>query len=391
MQWRAGTVVEEVRAAGRAPWSTSWRSTGAADAPVRALAYTAMVGEPRGRASGSSSTPRPCCRGLGTGGLAFVVARPDRLPADPPAAPGHIVKARYTPHAADAPGGGRAGQPAPRPCSRTPTTSGGCRWSSPTCTPRSRRWSPASGSSPRRPGRLRHDRRRGTARGLLPRRSPRSRTPDGWPATVTVGQAFGGRARGGDDRTPGCWPRGTSSAPTSPSSSRVRATSAPAPRGGTPEWPAPRRCTRPTCSVAARSRRCASRGPTVASGTVASATTAARPTAGHCLTPADVPVTALDRPGAGLLVRAQLAELVGTARAVLTVVEVPGTACSTSSADVAGGPRRWAGDWRRTPPRSLAAAPPVRHAAVAQRTSMRSTTKMSVSPGGIAPPAPRSP
>ena len=36
-------------------------------------------------------------RGLGTGGLAFVVARVDVLPADPPTGPGHIVKARYTP------------------------------------------------------------------------------------------------------------------------------------------------------------------------------------------------------------------------------------------------------------------------------------------------------
>ncbi|PIE26197.1 MAG: hypothetical protein CSA58_10750 [Micrococcales bacterium] len=36
-------------------------------------------------------------RGLGTGGYAFVVAIPHRLPPDPPPAPGHIVKARYTP------------------------------------------------------------------------------------------------------------------------------------------------------------------------------------------------------------------------------------------------------------------------------------------------------
>ncbi|MGL5927548.1 MAG: DUF3866 family protein, partial [Dermatophilaceae bacterium] len=36
-------------------------------------------------------------RGLGTGGLAFVVARVDVLPPDAPSEPGHIVKARYTP------------------------------------------------------------------------------------------------------------------------------------------------------------------------------------------------------------------------------------------------------------------------------------------------------
>ncbi|MBE3074194.1 MAG: DUF3866 family protein, partial [Actinobacteria bacterium] len=35
--------------------------------------------------------------GLGTGGMALIVAIPDRLPADLPPRPGHIVKARYTP------------------------------------------------------------------------------------------------------------------------------------------------------------------------------------------------------------------------------------------------------------------------------------------------------
>jgi hypothetical protein len=35
-------------------------------------------------------------RGLGTGGYAFVVALPDRLPPDPPPGPGPLVKARYT-------------------------------------------------------------------------------------------------------------------------------------------------------------------------------------------------------------------------------------------------------------------------------------------------------
>jgi len=61
-----------------------------------ALAYTDLVG-----------TPRPgdrvllnvgaLERGLGTGGIALIVAMPDRLPPDPPPAQGHIVKARYTP------------------------------------------------------------------------------------------------------------------------------------------------------------------------------------------------------------------------------------------------------------------------------------------------------
>ncbi|HUX71083.1 MAG TPA: DUF3866 family protein [Cellulomonadaceae bacterium] len=36
-------------------------------------------------------------RGLGTGGYALVAARTDRVPDDPTPAPGHLVKARYTP------------------------------------------------------------------------------------------------------------------------------------------------------------------------------------------------------------------------------------------------------------------------------------------------------
>jgi hypothetical protein len=63
---------------------------------IPALAYSDLVGE-----------PRPGDRvllnvgalelGLGTGGMALIVAIPDRLPADPQPRPGHIVKARYTP------------------------------------------------------------------------------------------------------------------------------------------------------------------------------------------------------------------------------------------------------------------------------------------------------
>jgi len=69
---------------------------GSASRTIPALAYTDLVG-----------TPQPGDRvllnvsalelGLGTGGLALIVAIPDRLPADPQRGPGHIVKARYTP------------------------------------------------------------------------------------------------------------------------------------------------------------------------------------------------------------------------------------------------------------------------------------------------------
>ncbi|HSF98781.1 MAG TPA: DUF3866 family protein [Ornithinibacter sp.] len=95
MQWRAGTVVEQVR---RWPGAVEYAVVleGASSPPVRALAYTAMVGEP-GPGERVLLNASALLKGLGTGGLAFVVARPDHLPPDPDAGPGHIVKARYTP------------------------------------------------------------------------------------------------------------------------------------------------------------------------------------------------------------------------------------------------------------------------------------------------------
>lgn len=63
---------------------------------VRALAYTAQVGEPV-VGDRVTLTVSALVRGLGTGGYAMVAALPDRLPADPPPGPGHVVKARYTP------------------------------------------------------------------------------------------------------------------------------------------------------------------------------------------------------------------------------------------------------------------------------------------------------
>ncbi|MFC4555122.1 DUF3866 family protein [Georgenia faecalis] len=63
---------------------------------VRALAYPALVGEPV-VGDRVSLTVSALARGLGTGGYALVAAIPDRLPADPPPGPGHVVKARYTP------------------------------------------------------------------------------------------------------------------------------------------------------------------------------------------------------------------------------------------------------------------------------------------------------
>ncbi|WP_407659750.1 DUF3866 family protein, partial [Kineococcus indalonis] len=71
----------------------------AADSPgavVRALAYTALVGRPAPGERVLLNTAA-LARGLGTGGYAMVVALPEALPPDPPAGPGHLVKARYTP------------------------------------------------------------------------------------------------------------------------------------------------------------------------------------------------------------------------------------------------------------------------------------------------------
>jgi hypothetical protein len=95
--WRRGTVT----AVGR-----RWRGAVEVEAAlavrrpddppvVRALAYPHLVGEP---AVGDAVLLNIAAltMGLGTGGYAFVVALPDRLPPDP-SGPGHVVKARYTP------------------------------------------------------------------------------------------------------------------------------------------------------------------------------------------------------------------------------------------------------------------------------------------------------
>jgi hypothetical protein len=64
--------------------------------PLRALAYRDVVGElaPGERVLLNTAA---LSRGLGTGGMALVVAPLDRVPDDPPDGAGHIVKARYTP------------------------------------------------------------------------------------------------------------------------------------------------------------------------------------------------------------------------------------------------------------------------------------------------------
>jgi Protein of unknown function (DUF3866) len=98
IRWRDGVVTERA-----ASWPGAVElkvrlggTSGVGPDPVRALAYTDLVGTPEvGDRVLLNATA--LLMGLGTGGYAMVVAIPDRLPEDPPPAPGHLVKARYTP------------------------------------------------------------------------------------------------------------------------------------------------------------------------------------------------------------------------------------------------------------------------------------------------------
>jgi len=90
--WREGHVT----ALGRA-WPGARELTARVDdADLRVLAFPHLVGEPR-VGDRILLNVNAQAMGLGTGGYALAIALPDRLPADPPPEPGHIVKARYTP------------------------------------------------------------------------------------------------------------------------------------------------------------------------------------------------------------------------------------------------------------------------------------------------------
>ena len=93
MVWREAVIeAEQARWAGAIQYLA--RLTDGSE--VRALAYPEQVGEPSiGERVILSAAA--ALAGLGTGGVMFVVALPDRLPSDPEPQPGHIVKARYTP------------------------------------------------------------------------------------------------------------------------------------------------------------------------------------------------------------------------------------------------------------------------------------------------------
>jgi len=95
IQWREATV-DRVRAKWRGAVEYEVTLGGPASDTIPALAYTDLVGEPM-PGDRVLLNVGALDRGLGTGGVALIVAIPDRLPADPQPGPGHIVKARYTP------------------------------------------------------------------------------------------------------------------------------------------------------------------------------------------------------------------------------------------------------------------------------------------------------
>jgi hypothetical protein len=105
IRWRSGVV-----SGLRREWSGAVEvEVTVGGAAVRALAYPELTGRPRpgDRVLLNAGALE---MGLGTGGYAFVVALPDRLPPDREG-PGHLVKARYTPLQATVPGADEQGSP----------------------------------------------------------------------------------------------------------------------------------------------------------------------------------------------------------------------------------------------------------------------------------------
>jgi len=97
IHWREGTVRRlREQWPGAAILEVTPADETEAGTTVSALAYTDLVGLPR-PGDRVLLNVNALERGLGTGGMALVVAIPDRLPPHTPATPGHVVKARYTP------------------------------------------------------------------------------------------------------------------------------------------------------------------------------------------------------------------------------------------------------------------------------------------------------
>ena len=355
---------------------------------MRALAYTAMVGEP---AVGERVllNASALLKGLGTGGLAFVVARPDDLPADPPPRPGHIVKARYTPmqqmllavdeqdsphHAELADAEDLAGMPVVVADlhSALPAVLAGIRHVRPEA-------------------RVAYVMTDGGALPAAFSRAVAGLADAGWlAATLTVGQAFGGDHEAVTTHT------GLLAARHVVGADVAVVAQGPGNVGTGTRWG----YSGVACADALHAADVLG-GRSVASLRVSGADRRerhrgishhSRTAYGRALlTPADVPVTTLPDAALDALVRGQLRDLVASARAALTVVDVPADGLLEALADVTGGADDDGAGSRRGPrpvPRGCRRGCSRR---CAQRTSMRSTTKMSVSPGLIAPPAPRSP
>jgi hypothetical protein len=99
IRWRHGRIVRVRREwRGAIEYDVTYDDP-SGEVTARALGYPALVGraEP-GDAVLLNTTA--LTMGLGTGGYALIVALPERLPADPPPGPGHLVKGRYLPHQA---------------------------------------------------------------------------------------------------------------------------------------------------------------------------------------------------------------------------------------------------------------------------------------------------
>jgi hypothetical protein len=97
VHWRVGTITARIRSWDDAvEYAVALPPASGLPDSVRAVGYRSIVGDllAGDRVLLNASA---LLRALGTGGYAFIVAAPDRLPPDPPSGPGHIVKARYTP------------------------------------------------------------------------------------------------------------------------------------------------------------------------------------------------------------------------------------------------------------------------------------------------------
>src|SRR3954462_15826119 len=92
IRWRRGRITATGR---RGRDSLELTVEVAEEGQLKALAYPSLVGIPQ-VGDGVLLNTTALAQGLGTGGVAMVVAVPDRLPPDP-TGPGHLVKARYTP------------------------------------------------------------------------------------------------------------------------------------------------------------------------------------------------------------------------------------------------------------------------------------------------------